>query len=83
MKFPISTPSTLREAEIKERMSKIYVDDNHCLIEKLKPGTRFNIEKKKFESRDEWRNEKEMRNREERTIQELKIAMNSVKPDLV
>jgi len=33
----------LREADIKEKMSKIYVDHNRCVVEKLRPGTRFNI----------------------------------------
>ena len=72
----------LEKAEIKEKLSRIYVDDNRCIVEKLRPGLRFNVEKKSFEFKKEWVEQDEKMDKEERTVHELRLAMNSVNDDL-
>ena len=38
----------IKEANLEERFSKIYVDDNRCIIEKIKAGLRYVESEKKF-----------------------------------
>ena len=73
----------LKEANIREKISKIYVDDNRCIVEKIKAGLRFIEEEGKFVFRDELRLEDEQIDVVERTKSELLKAMNSVNKDLV
>ena len=73
----------LSESNIDEKLSKIYVDDNRCIVEKLKAGVRFIIDKKRFEFKNEWKEEDELVDAVERTRRELLTAMNSVNSDLV
>ena len=72
----------LREAEIKEKLSKIYVDDNRCIVERMRRGMRFDESVKKFVYRDDWKEEDKRRNDDERVAEEILKAMNSINTDL-
>ena len=72
----------LREANIGELLSKICVDDNRAIVEKLKPGLRFVEEEKKFIFDEKWVEEDMKIEAGKRTIKEINKAMNSVNVDL-
>ena len=72
----------LREAEIKEKLSRIYVDDNRTIMKYIRAGVRFNEETGRFDSRREWEEEYSRRERDTRTIEEIQKAMNYVNKDL-
>ena len=44
----------LKKSNIKEKMSKIYVDDNRCIVERLKLGWRYAPSEKKFMYKESW-----------------------------
>ena len=60
----------LDRANIRELLSKIYVDDNREIIEILKPGLRFIEEKGEFVFNEEWIEEDSKIDRKERTMVE-------------
>ena len=72
----------LKEGNIREKLSKIYVDDNRCVVEKIKPGLRFIESEGKFKFKEEWIEEDMKVDPIKRTIKELGKAMNSVNIDL-
>ena len=49
----------INKSEIEELLSKIYVDDNRCIVEKLKAGLRFDEKRKEFKFKEEWRKDDE------------------------
>ena len=61
-----------------------YVDDGRQITSKMKLGTRFNQDEKKFEITDEWRleDEKTGESHHKRMSRECLKAMNSINPDL-
>ena len=67
----------LKEGNIREKLSKIYVDDNRCVVEKIKPGLRFIENEGKFKFQSEWIEEDMKIDPIKRTIRELGKAMNS------
>ena len=73
----------LREAQIEEKLSKIYVDDNRCITEYVKAGMRFNEKNKKFEFNEDLVEKDEEVPKLLRTKRELLKAMNSINRDLV
>ena len=56
----------LTKSNIKEKLSRIYVDDNRCIIERIMRGKRFSPEEGLFMYKDEW--EIEDREREKMTL---------------
>ena len=72
----------LREAGIKEMLAKIYVDDNRTVMEKLRDGVRFSVEEKKFKFNEDWIEEDSKLNKNERSLNEILTAMNSINEDL-
>ena len=47
----------LTKADIEEKLSRIYVDDNRTVMSYLRTGVRFNIESGEFEFKEKWREE--------------------------
>ena len=43
----------LQRSNIKEKMSKMYVDDNRCIIERIRKGCRFDRDQSKSEFKEE------------------------------
>ena len=72
----------LKEANIKEKISKIYVDDNRCIVERFMRGMRFDESQMKFVYKDEWKEEDERRDDDERIAEEILKAMNAINEDL-
>ena len=72
----------LREADLGELLSKIYVDDNRAIVRKIKSGMRFIEKEKRFIYMAEWIEEDKLEDETKRTIRELNKAMNSVNKDL-
>ena len=72
----------LKDANLEEKLSKIYVDDNRCITQKIKSGLRFDEEEKKFKFKEEWRKEDDLVDIVERTKRELLKAMNAINSDL-
>ena len=71
----------LRESNIEEKLSKIYVDDNRCIVERKRRGMRFDEATKKLAYKDEWKEEDEGRDDDERVAEEILKAMNSINSD--
>ena len=63
-------------------MSKIYVDDNRCIMERIKKGYRFDRERETFVYSEGWLEEDNNRIDDERIAEEILKAMNHVNPDL-
>ena len=61
-----------------------YVDDGRQITDKMKLGTRFNQDERKFEITEEWRleDEKNGESHHKRMSRECLKAMNSINPDL-
>ena len=72
----------LKRSNIEEKLSKIYVDDNRCILERLKRGWRYAPELGRILHRKEWEKEDESRDDDERIADEYLRAMNSINPDL-
>ena len=72
----------LQKSNIKEKLSKIYVDDNRCIIERIKKGWRFDTERKKFVYRSDWEKEDDEKDDDTRIANEVLKAMNAINPDL-
>ena len=68
----------IEKSELRELLSKIYVDDNRSIIKIVRPGLRFVEEKSEFVFRHEWIEEDERISDKERTMREVLKAMNSV-----
>ena len=72
----------IEKAGISEKMSKIYVDDNGCIIERTRKGLRFVEKDSTFEYKKEWEVEDSDRDDDERIAKEILKAMNSINKDL-
>ena len=72
----------IEKSELRELLSKIYVDDNRSIIKIVRPGLRFIEEKSEFVFKQEWVEEDEKMSDKERTMREVLKAMNSVNIDL-
>ena len=72
----------LNRAEIEEKLSRIYVDDNRTVLSYLKEGMRFNERVGVFEFKERWKKEDSERDKVSRTLEEIGKAMNYVNDDL-
>ena len=72
----------VRKAEIRELLSKIYVNDNRNVVELLKPGLRFDEEIGEFRYKKDWETEDKKEDPRDRTKREILRAMNSLNTDL-
>ena len=72
----------LETSNIQEKLSKIYVDDNRCITERLKKGYRFDRGERKFTYKAEWEEEDSGIEDDDRIAGEYLKAMNSINPDL-
>ena len=61
----------LIEPNIEEKLSKIYVDDNRCIIERIKRGWRYEPSEKKFVYREKWEKEDKDRDDDDRVAEEV------------
>ena len=72
----------LNRAEIEEKLSRIYVDDNRTVLSYLREGMRFNERVGVFEFKERWKKEDSERDKVSRTLEEIGKAMNYVNDDL-
>ena len=72
----------INKSELEELLSKIYVDDSRSITKIVKPGLRFDDEKREFIYDEKWVREDEEITDKDRTMREIIKAMNSVNKDL-
>ena len=74
----------LDNSNIKQYLRGLYVDDRRKILDLLALGTRYNREKEIFEYSEEWLRIDEERGIDRRALteEEIRLAMNSINPDL-